>query len=160
MNLILKNKTVRHIILLGFLFLFISGHRIELIPEQGRSKQANTNKAFQRNKNIGRGINFGNALEAPMEGEWGLVIQEEYIQAVADAGFNSVRLPICWSANTSTNYPYMIDSVFLNRVDEIMDWCLSRGLAVVITIHHFNDLYDNPDNPLYKSMFLAIWKLA
>ncbi len=71
--------------------------------------------AWKRNAAIGRGINFGNALEAPVEGEWGLTIKESYIQAVADAGFNSVRLPICWSAHTGSNYPYNIDPAFLTQ---------------------------------------------
>ena len=122
------------------------------------NNQADTTKAFNRNRNIGRGINFGNALEAPSEGEWGLVIRESYIQAIADAGFNSVRLPICWSAHTSNTSPYNIDAAFLDRVDEIMNWCLNRNLAVIITIHHFNDLYNYPDNPVYLNMFFAIWR--
>ena len=46
--------------------------------------------AFKRNAILGRGMNFGNALEAPHEGEWGLMIKESYIQEVKDAGFNSV----------------------------------------------------------------------
>jgi endoglucanase len=115
-------------------------------------------KAFTRNKNIGRGINFGNALEAPNEGEWGLIIKESYVQAIADAGFKSVRLPICWSAHTSRNSPYSINGPFLHRVDEVMKWCLDRNLAVIITIHHFNDLYNYPDDPVYLNMFYAIWK--
>ncbi len=39
-----------------------------------------------------------------------------------------------------------------------MNWCLDRNLAVIITIHHFNNLYNYPDDPLYLSMFFAIWK--
>lgn len=103
-------------------------------------------------------MNFGNALEAPNEGEWGLVIRESYVQAIADAGFNSVRLPICWPAHTSKIYPYNIESNFLNRVDEVVKWCLDRNLAVIITIHHFDDLYNYPDDQLYLNMFFAIWK--
>lgn len=114
--------------------------------------------AFKRNAILGRGINFGNALEAPNEGDWGLTIKESYIQEVKDAGFNSVRLPICWSAHTSYTAPYTIEAIFLKRVDTVINWCTSRGLAVIITIHHFNDFYDNPDNENYKRMFTAIWQ--
>jgi endoglucanase len=114
--------------------------------------------AYKRNATLGRGINFGNALEAPNEGEWGLTIKESYIQAVADAGFNSVRLPICWSAHTSYTAPYVIDATFLNRVDTLIGWCTRRNLAVIITIHHFNDLYNYPDNQTYKNIFAAIWQ--
>lgn len=119
---------------------------------------ADTLKAFSRNKTIGKGINIGNALEAPNEGDWGLVIQESYIEEIAKAGFNSVRLPICWSAHAKNTAPYSIDPIFLKRVDEIMGWCLSRKLAVIITIHHFNELYENPDNGIYRQKLLSIWE--
>ena len=107
---------------------------------------------------IGRGINFGNALEAPTEGEWGLTIKESYVQAIADAGFNSVRLPISWSTHMARTYPYTIDPQFLNRVDEVISWCLDRNMAVIITVHHFNELYNYPDDPQYLNMFFYIWK--
>jgi endoglucanase len=128
------------------------------LPVAMINRQADSSIAFIRNKSIGRGINFGNALEAPVEGAWGMVIRESYVQVIADAGFNSVRLPICWSAHTDRNYPYAIDPAFLSRVDEVMDWCLDRNLAVIITIHHFDDLYNYPDNAVYLNMFFAIWK--
>jgi endoglucanase len=115
-------------------------------------------RAFRRNMAIGRGINFGNALEAPREGEWGLTIQESYIQAVADSGFNSVRLPISWSTHMARTYPYTIDPAFLSRVDEVISWCLERNLSVIITVHHFNELYNYPDDPQYLNMFFYIWK--
>lgn len=115
-------------------------------------------KAFVRNRSIGRGMNFGNALEAPKEGEWGLTIQESYVQAVADAGFDSVRLPICWPAHVSGTAPGLIDKEFLRRVDTIVDWCLKRKLTVIITIHHFNKLYENPDDEANRSMFFSIWR--
>ncbi len=115
-------------------------------------------KAFARNRNIGRGMNFGNALEAPKEGEWGLTIQESYIQAVADAGFDSVRLPICWPAHVGKTPPYDIDKTFLRRADEIVDWCLKRKLTVIITIHHFNELYAKPDDETCRNTIFSIWK--
>jgi endoglucanase len=136
---------------------------LETCGEITKTKTSSTNIAdnqiaFRRNATIGRGINFGNALEAPTEGEWGLTIKESYVQAVADAGFNSVRLPICWSAHTSHSAPYAINSTFLNRIDTVVNWCTRRGMLVIITIHHFNDFYDQPDNETYKSMFNSIWQ--
>ncbi len=113
--------------------------------------------AYRRNRAIGKGMNFGNALEAPSEGEWGMVIKQSYIAAVAEAGFTSVRLPICWSVHTDNNAPYSIDPVFIQRVDEIIDWCFDEGLAVIITIHHFNEFYDSPANETYRRMFFSIW---
>lgn len=88
----------------------------------------------------------------------GLTIQESYIQAVADAGFDSVRLPICWPAHVSKTAPYSIDKAFLRRVDNVVGWCLKRKLAVIITIHHFNELYQNPDDENLRQIFFSIWR--
>jgi len=154
------NKMIRIIsfaIVFCVLVIFITGCNSSG-KYDSNSDIAVTSKAFERNKRIGRGMNFGNALEGPSEGEWGLVIKELYIEAVADAGFDSVRLPICWSAHTDNKYPYLIDKNFLSRVDEIIGWCFERDLAVVITIHHFNELYNEPDNSTYRNMIVAIWE--
>ena len=53
------------------------------------------------NRRLGRGMNLGNALEAPREGEWGLTLEEDFFERVQKAGFRSVRIPIRWSAHTS-----------------------------------------------------------
>ncbi len=138
--------------LLSFLFL--------LVISCGE-KEINTTdrlKAFSRNILIGTGINLGNALEAPEEGEWGLYIEERFIDSIKQAGFNSVRIPICWSCHTDSRYPYAIDELFLSRVDEVIDWCLEKELMAIITIHHFNELYEFPDEALYRVMFFAIWE--
>jgi endoglucanase len=132
-----------------------------LLPATAADSSGNNiegSKAFVRNRSIGRGMNFGNALEAPKEGEWGLTIQESYIQAVADAGFDSVRLPICWPAHVSGPSPGWINDNFLRRVDIIVDWCLKRKLAVIITIHHFNKLYEEPEYEVWRKQFFSIWR--
>lgn len=109
--------------------------------------------AFLRNRAIGKGINFGNALEAPNEGEWGLTLEEAYIGEVKKAGFNSVRLLIAWSSHTSLTAPYLIDPAFLARVDEVVGWCIDRNLTAIITTHHFNEFYEAPEDNLYRAMF-------
>ena len=119
---------------------------------------ADSNLSFRRNRLIGKGMNFGNALEAPREGDWGLTIRKSYIKTIAKAGFNSVRLPVCWPAHTDSVPPYSIDPVFLKRVDRILGWCFRRNMAVVITIHHFNKLYEEPLNDTLRQTFFSIWK--
>ena len=58
--------------------------------------------AFYRNSRIGKGINLGNAFEAPTEGEWGVRLEKAYFDIIAKAGFNSVRIPIRWSAHAKS----------------------------------------------------------
>ena len=81
--------------------------------------------AFHYNRLIGRGVNMGNCLEAPKEGEWGISLKEEYFQAVKDAGFNSVRIPIRWPAHAKVEEPYTVDPVFFERVD----WAIKQALV-------------------------------
>lgn len=47
-----------------------------------------------------RGINLGNMLEAPAKGEWGLIVQEEYLDLIKEVGFDFVRLLVRWFEHT------------------------------------------------------------
>lgn len=114
-----------------------------------------TNPA-EYNKALGRGINLGNALEAPREGEWGMTLEADYFARIKDAGFNSVRIPVRWSAHAARNAPYTIDPAFLKRVRWAVDQALSHQLATVLNVHHYEELYANPQAETAR--FLAIWK--
>jgi endoglucanase len=118
---------------------------------------ANPDKdAFHDNRLLGRGVNLGNALEAPHEGAWGITLKPDYFQQIKQAGFDSVRIPIRWSAHAQEQPPYEIDQAFFNRVDWAIQQALSNGLAVVINVHHYEELYREPDKHLPR--FLALWK--
>ncbi len=112
--------------------------------------------AFEQNRRLGQGVNLGNALDAPKEGEWGVTLKAEYFRLIREAGFDSVRIPVCWSAHTATNPPYGIDPVFLDRVDWAVGQALSNGLAAVVDHHHYNGLMDDPSG--HRERFLAIWR--
>jgi endoglucanase len=111
---------------------------------------------FKTNKLLGRGVNLGNALEAPKEGEWGVTLKEEYFQIIKDAGFNSVRLPVRWSAHALTEKPYTIDPNFFKRVDWAINCAISRNLPVIVNVHHYIELYTKPLE--HKERFMALWK--
>jgi endoglucanase len=112
--------------------------------------------AFAVNKLIGRGINLGNALEAPNEGAWGVTLQEEYFQLIKDAGFNSIRLPVRWSIHAPNEPPYTIDPNFLNRVDWAIKNTLSRNMVFVFNMHNYYELFSDPNSQ--KEKYLALWK--
>lgn len=108
------------------------------------------------NRALGRGVNLGNALEAPSEGEWGMTVEEEYIQLIRDAGFTSVRIPIRWNAHADEEPPYTIDADFFDRVDEVVGWALDRDLLAIIDFHHYNELMEEPEE--HRERFLALWE--
>jgi endoglucanase len=111
---------------------------------------------FKMNQLLGRGVNMGNALDAPSEGEWGFTLEEKYFQAAKDAGFNSVRIPVRWSAHALAEPPYTIDPNFLKRVDWAVNCALSRNMPVMLNVHHYLELLSDPAG--HRERFLAIWQ--
>jgi endoglucanase len=101
-----------------------------------------------------RGINFGNMLEAPNEGEWGLTVQEEYFDLVKEAGFDFVRLPVRWNTHAGQVAPYAIDPDFFARIDLIVNWALERDLAIIVDFHHYTELMSDPTG--HKDRYLGI----
>ena len=105
---------------------------------------------------FGRGINFANALEAPNEGDWGVTLQEGYAEAVRSAGFQTVRLPVKWSAHASAVAPYTVEPAFFARVDEVVGWIIERGMNVIVDFHHYDELHEDPAG--HAERWLAIWR--
>ena len=112
--------------------------------------------AFEMNRRIGRGVNFGDALEAPAEGEWGIVLQEEYFQKAEEAGFSTIRLPVRWNTHALESDPYTIHSSFFDRIDWAVENGLSRGMIVILDFHHFTDYMDCA--ACERGRFLALWE--
>jgi endoglucanase len=108
------------------------------------------------NTALGRGMNFGNALEAPQEGAWGVRLKSEYFTAIKEAGFQTVRLPVKWSAHAEKVAPYALDSKFAERVDWAIDQATSNGLNVIVDFHHFSEMDTNPDDHLPR--LVGLWK--
>lgn len=121
---------------------------------------------------LGAGWNYGNTLEActagtPSETVWGNpAASQEMINAVADAGFKTVRIPVSYLSKIDDNNGYKIDEAWLNRVNEVVDYCYNRDLNVIINMH--GDGYNsidggwflcNGDNQDYiKEKYAAVWK--
>lgn len=90
---------------------------------------------------MGPGWNLGNQLESvtdnvPEETNWGNpVITEKLIQSVKAAGFKSIRIPVSYFAKIDDDKDYTIDSKWLNRVQEVVDYCIKNDLYAVINIH-------------------------
>lgn len=105
---------------------------------------------------MGDGVNFGSALEAPNEGEWGPPISDATMDAVLGKGFHTVRLPVKWSGHAATSAPFAIDGAFLARVDTVVDALLARGAIVIVDMHHDDPIMDDPGAEAPR--FLALWQ--
>lgn len=144
-----------------WLILFALIFSIKCADDSGNSSSDDrqppeTIDPFEMNTRIGRGVNLGNALEAPNEGDWGVTLQEAYFQLIKDAGFNSVRIPIRWSARAQATEPFLISTTFFKRVDWAVNQALSRGLVAIINIHHYEEIFENPT--AHKQRLLMLWE--
>lgn len=105
-----------------------------------------------------KGINLGNTLEPPMEGDWNNPPAEEYyFDLYKNAGFQTVRVPVRWDEHTQTSSPYQIDESWLQRVEEVLDWGLERDLFIVVNAHHDSWIKENYDSAEYRARFDSIW---
>jgi len=129
--------------------------------------------SFEIVEEMGRGINLGNVLSAPTEGNWAFSVYEEYFDQVKDEGFGNVRIPVdffggtflnadytvngnkrtlsslsncddnsCFSelAGTQNQYDgspddYYVNPLYLDRLQQVVDWSMSKGLATIIDFH-------------------------
>ena len=104
------------------------------------------------------------ALEADSyEGAWDPPLEEAGFDAIADAGFTAVRLPMRFSTHQSPNPPYEIDEEYLERIDWAIDQALDRGLAIVVDNHYWggwasgdlDEIFSDPESA--RPLFEAGW---
>ncbi len=105
---------------------------------------------------LARGVNFGNMLEGPFEGAWGLTVEERFFDITREAGLDHIRLPVSWTHHTQDEPPYAIDAAFLDRVQWCVDQALARNLKIIVNTHHYEEL--NADPVAETPRALAIWR--
>jgi len=111
---------------------------------------------FAQNQQLGRGINLGNALEAPQEGTWGVRLHEDYFTVIAAAGFQHVRVPIRWNAHALAAPPYTIDPDFFARIDWVVEQSAKNNLLVILDFHHYEEMFSNHRG--HTERFLSLWQ--
>jgi endoglucanase len=108
------------------------------------------------------GWNLGNTLDAiPTETSWGNdPATQELIQQIAAHGFKSIRLPVTWTDHTGPAPDYAIDPVWMDRVQQVVDWSLEAGLYVMINVHHDSwqwAKYMPTRRPEVRARFDSLW---
>lgn len=124
--------------------------------------------AFVQNMKIG--WNLGNTFDATrdnykgdemsIESYWvGVKTSEAMIQAVKDAGFNTIRIPASWHNHVDADFN--ISEKWLSRVQEVVDFAISRGMYVILNTHHDVSVqyyYPNTENFEVSSRYIArVW---
>jgi aryl-phospho-beta-D-glucosidase BglC (GH1 family) len=83
------------------------------------------------------GWNIGNTLEATGgETSWGNpLITESYVKSVKQLGFTAIRLPCSWNIHVDNKATAHIDQNWINRVKEVVGYCVNNDLYVLLNIH-------------------------
>jgi endoglucanase len=103
-----------------------------------------------------RGINLGNALDAPREGAWGVTIQPGHFSMAKAAGLDHIRLPVRFSAHAEEHAPFEIESALLDRVDWVLEQAAQNGLSVIIDLHHYVELMKKPNE--HAERLVELWR--
>lgn len=99
------------------------------------------------------GWNIGNTMESPGgESGWGNpAITEDYVKFVKQQGFNAIRIPCAWDwhhvDDTTTAH---IDTNWLNRVKEVVGYCVNNDMYVLLNIHWDGGWLENNCTPEKK----------
>jgi endoglucanase len=128
--------------------------------------------ASQLVADMGAGWNLGNQLEAnangiPSETAWGNpVVTQALINRVKASGFKTIRIPVSYLGNIGAGPSYTINSAWLTRIAEVVNYASSQGLYVMINMH--GDGYksvtgswlicDSSDQTTIKDKYQKVWQ--
>jgi len=118
------------------------------------------------------GWNLGNTLDttdlnwlsrsAPVsqfETAWGNPLTaKETIDAVKNAGFNAIRIPVSWAKSADANYNIRAD--WMSRVKQVVDFAAANDMYIILNTHHDEDIFKflNGDMEESKRAFKRIWE--
>lgn len=104
-----------------------------------------------------RCVNMGNWLETPNGVSWGddSYGPEDY-QRIRAAGFDTVRIPIRWSAYTGPEPEFRIHPDFMELAKSNIQAALDADLNVIMNIHHFEEIMNEPASQMAR--YIALWK--
>lgn len=97
------------------------------------------------------GWSLGNTLDARdskglgAETSWGNPkTTDNMIKLLKDTGFNVLRVPVTWDGHMDDDYN--VDSDWMARVKEVVDYGINNGLFVILNTHHEEWYYPDAKN--------------
>ncbi|OPX42686.1 endoglucanase A precursor [Ruminiclostridium hungatei] len=105
-----------------------------------------SNDAMTFAENLKLGWNLGNTFDATnvtgvtdelaYESAWcGVKTTKQMIDKLKEKGFNAIRIPVSWHNHVS-GQDFKISDAWLNRVQEVVNYCIDNNLYVILNIHH------------------------
>jgi len=124
--------------------------------------------------NIKVGWNLGNTLDATDYGEgwlpytstitqfetrWGNpVTTQENIDAIKNAGFNAIRIPVSWTKAVDAKYNIRGD--WMKRVKEVVNYAVNNDMYIILDTHHDEHVFKftNAEKTVSLEAFKKIWE--
>ncbi len=110
----------------------------------------NTKQSSKLMVEMGLGWNLGNSFDAHngngneglnSEISWGNPkTTNAMIDKLVSKGFKTIRIPVTWH-NHLIDQKYTIDPNWMKRVRDVVDYCINKGLFVILNVHHDNSNY-------------------
>lgn len=83
-------------------------------------------------KNMGTGVTISNALD--LSACTGDEITEDMIEAYADAGYKTVRVPVCFDNHIGPAPDYELDAAFLKKVKDVVDMIIAEDMYAILSV--------------------------
>lgn len=95
------------------------------------------------------GWNIGNSLEATGgETAWGNPkVSKALIDKVRESGFDAIRIPASWNQHMSNPSKAELKTDWLNRVKEVVQYCVDNDMYVILNIHWDGGWLENNITP-------------
>ncbi|MGN0622066.1 MAG: cellulase family glycosylhydrolase [Porcipelethomonas sp.] len=128
-------------------------------------KKVPDTESFRFVNSMGAGFNLGNTFDAidntgAAEGDANMYIEtcwlsdgdagvttHETIDAIKNAGFTTVRIPVSWHNHLDSDFN--INEKWLSKVSDIVNYALSQDMYVILNIHHDCEKSSGFTNPDY-----------
>lgn len=140
-----------------------------LPPADGKFDAAVSAQAFV--DGMGVGWNLGNTLDPvnctwvsndlDYETAWGNPkATKALIDYIRSEGFRTVRVPVSWADHTSGAPDYTVKAKWMDRVQQVVDWCMEDGLYVILNVHHEDSWLTKASSDYEGVMqkYTAIWE--
>ena len=119
--------------------------------------------AIQLVNDMGAGWNLGNSLDCNTPYEetgWGNPrTTKDMIDAIADAGIKTLRIPVSWDGHYSDAASHTINPVFMDRVETVVNYALANDMYVILNTHHmrYQETVTTSRNTAVEQEIADVW---
>lgn len=110
---------------------------------------------FSQNQQLGRGVNIL-GYDPIWQSREQARFQVKHFRLLHEAGFDSVRINLHPFRHSRQEQGWKLPDAWFATVDWAVTNALSNGLTVILDLHEFNAMAENPEGR--HDQFLATWK--